>query len=61
MACVHIQRDRQNKALQQMVDMLLAARPVVDSADLWRTYLRPRMEEQLAALQKMNEKVLGQV
>ncbi len=44
-----------------MVDMLLAARPVVDSADLWRTYLRPRMEEQLAALQKMNEKVLGQV
>ncbi|GLC39823.1 hypothetical protein PLESTB_001385500 [Pleodorina starrii] len=44
-------RDRHNKALQQMVDLLLVARPRVDTNELWSGYLRPRMDKQLAALQ----------
>ncbi|GFR45476.1 hypothetical protein Agub_g6877 [Astrephomene gubernaculifera] len=41
-------KDRHSKPLQQLTDLLLAARPVVDSAMLWRMTLLPRLKKELA-------------
>ncbi|GLI60624.1 hypothetical protein VaNZ11_002787 [Volvox africanus] len=49
-------KDRQNKSLQQIVDLLLVARPRLDTMEIWRTYLRPRLNEQLAALEEKAQK-----
>ncbi|KAG2440992.1 hypothetical protein HXX76_003845 [Chlamydomonas incerta] len=44
-------KERHNKSLQQVVDMLLAAQPLVDAASIWHLQLLPQMEKDVAAMQ----------
>ncbi|KAG2450455.1 hypothetical protein HYH02_004957 [Chlamydomonas schloesseri] len=45
-------KDRHNVALQQIVDMLLAAQPLVDSPTLMRFQLLPMLQQQVAELEE---------
>ncbi|GIL91090.1 hypothetical protein Vretimale_9511 [Volvox reticuliferus] len=49
-------KDRHNKSLEQIVNMLLVAHPRVDTMEIWRTHLRPRLNKQLAALEEQARK-----
>ncbi|KAG2496092.1 hypothetical protein HYH03_005695 [Edaphochlamys debaryana] len=41
-------KERHNKSLQSIVDLLLAARPLVDTATVWNLVLKKRMAKDLA-------------
>ncbi len=44
-------REKHNKAMQQIVDLLLAARPLLDAGTVFRFLLLPRMQEEAKAMQ----------
>ncbi|PNH11118.1 Ankyrin-1 [Tetrabaena socialis] len=50
-AMFQLAKDRHSKALQAITDMLLAVRPLVDQATIWRLQILPRMRKELVALE----------